>query len=186
MKPLRLTLLALGFLLLSASDCGDKGPTEPRGTATATAECGQNGAGVKSVFCRDQSSDPRGVVVENGVRFEASLIGSAFQASRLTSIRGQVIFDVTAGGFGTYTVDQALLDDQGRVVASESYSVPVVEASSIAAFAVRVGFVEPDNEQAFIESLGRDAFGLEAVRLKLITVDDAITLGEKVFRGHIN
>lgn len=186
MKRFKIILLMLlGFGLLTASDCSSPtSPDEPRGTATATALCGQDGA-ITLIFCRDQSSDPQGVVVENGVRFEASLIGGAFQASRLTSIKGQVNFDVTSGGYGTYIIDQALLDKLGRTVASESYSVPVVPPDSIVASAVRLGFVRPEDADAFLESLAEDRYGVAAVTSGLISATDAKTLGEMVFHGKV-
>jgi len=178
--------IALIFALLLAVPGCDDGPTEPRsGTATATANCGQNGAGVLSIFCRDKSSDPQNVVVENGVRFEASRIGSAFQASDLASIGGQAILDVTGGGFGTYTVDQELRNDQGQIVASESYSIPVIDVSSVVVAALRFGFVSAQDGQAFSRSLKADPFGENAVFSGLISIVDAMDLGARVFEGRI-
>jgi len=177
--------MALIFaLLLVVPGCDS--PTSPRsGTATATATCGQNGAGVLSIFCQDQSSDPQSVVVENGVRFEFSPIGSAFQASRLVSIGAQAIVDVTGGGFGTYIVNQELRDDQGVIVASESYSIPVVSAADVAAVAVRLGFVARADEQRFRKSLRADPFGENAVLSGLLSVNDAMEFGAMVFEGRI-
>jgi len=180
----RTTMILLLAVMLTVLGCEDDS-SEPRGTATATAICGQDGA-QKLIFCRDQSSDPQAVVVENGVRFEASLVGGAFQASRLTSIKGQVNFDVTSGGYGTYIIDQALLDDQGRTVASESYSVPVVDPSAITASAVRYGFVAPEDAPAFLESLEDDPYGLDAVAAGLISFEDAKEMAAIVFLGRVN
>jgi len=183
MKQVAITGMALLVVCIMLTGCDDS-PSEPRGTATATANCGQNDFGL-SIFCRDQSSDPRGVVVENGVRFEASKIGSAFQASRLTSRRGQVIFDVTGGGYGTYTIDQALLDDKGRVVASASYSIPVIDATSVAATAIQFGYVEANDERIFAESLTYDPLGIDALKQELISVDDLYSLAEHFEIGSV-
>ena len=100
-------------------------PAPAAGAASASATCGQDGDALR-IACRDASSDPQSVVVQNGVRFTADRDGSGFQAIVLGSLGQQVLIDVSGGGAGDYAVRQELLDDQGRVVGSNDYSVTVL------------------------------------------------------------
>lgn len=162
-------------------------PAALTGSAKALASCGQNGAFL-GIFCDDQSSDPQNLVVdENGVQFAAALNGTAQQFIKLGDLGARVIIDVTNGGSGVYTVEQNLIGkESGSSIASNSYSVTVASTSAIASLAVALGFVDPEDETAFVESLGRDPYGLEAVSAGLISVSDAKTMAEMVFLGKVN
>ena len=125
-----LILLALLLPLIGCDlDTGDTitapEPLPPGAGAVASATCNQNGAAL-SIVCRDSSRDPQSQVPDGGVRFTAALSGSGFQAIEFGTIDQQTLIDVTGGGPGTYLVTQELMDDQGRVIASNSYSVPVI------------------------------------------------------------
>ncbi len=117
------------FVTVTGCEKTENNFTEPipipgGGGPVASATCQQDGDNLL-IVCRDSSRDPQGQVVDDGVRFTARKTGSGFQATELGGVNQQVVIDVSGGGAGSYVIDQELLDDQGRVLDSNTYSVQV-------------------------------------------------------------